>query len=299
MLEVIIVGAGPAGLSAALVLGRCRRRTLICDAGKPRNEVAQRVNGFLTRDGMNPADLRRIGREQLCSYDTVEFRAAEVVDAYRTDSGFEVILEGGGRFSARKLLFATGVVDDVPDLKGMEGLYGRSVFHCPYCDGWEIRDQPVAIYGIGQEGRGELALELKGWSDDIILCTDGPAALCAQDREKLSRNRVSIREEPVARLEGADGMLARIVFTNGDWIARRALFFSSGQRQCSHLPEKLGCKLADGGDIWTGKFGATDVPGLYVAGDASRNVQFSIIAAAQGAEAAFAINTALLKEDLQ
>jgi len=257
------------------------------------------MNGFLTRDGIKPAKLRQIGRAQLRPYDTVEIRDAEVIDACRTPEGFEILLEGGERFSARKLLFATGVTDDIPRVQGIEGLYGRSVFHCPYCDGWEVRDQPLAVYGIGEEKSGGLALMMKGWSDDVVLCTDGPAALSFADRETLSRNHIPIREEPIVCLVGVEGLLERIVFSSGESLARRALFFSTGQHQRSRLPEKIGSKLTERGDIWTGQFEATEVPGLFVAGDASRNVQFSIVAAAEGAEAAFAINTALLKEDLQ
>src|SRR6266498_1985967 len=135
MFDVIIVGAGPAGLSAALILGRCRRRVLVCDIGHPRNAASHALHGFLTRDGIEPAELLRIAREQLHPYDSVELRAVEVTDATRVEHRFEVSLNDGGHLSCRKLLLATGVVDQVPAIAGIEMLYGRSVFHCPYCDG--------------------------------------------------------------------------------------------------------------------------------------------------------------------
>jgi thioredoxin reductase len=136
MFDVIIVGAGPAGLSAALVLGRCRRRVLVCDSGEPRNAASHGLHGFITRDGIKPKEFLRIGREELTQYETVELRDATVVAASREDDGFEVTLAGGERIASRKLLLATGVVDELPELEGLDQFYGRSVFHCPYCDGW-------------------------------------------------------------------------------------------------------------------------------------------------------------------
>src|SRR5687768_7612451 len=145
--DVLIVGGGPAGLSAALVLGRCRRRVLVCDAGRPRNAASHGLHGFLTRDGIKPSEFLEIARQQLRPYDTVELKQTEVTSARRLANGFELTLANGESVSARKLLLATGVVDELPALDGLPDFYGRSVFHCPYCDGWEVRDQPLAIYG--------------------------------------------------------------------------------------------------------------------------------------------------------
>jgi thioredoxin reductase len=296
MYDVIIVGAGPAGLSAALMLGRSRRRVLVCDTGKPRNAASLAIHGFLSRDGIPPCDLLRIGREQLRQYDTVEVRDIEVSVAECRDSRFHVTLADGSTLSSRKLLIATGVVDNLPDLPGFQQLYGRSVFHCPYCDGWEVRDQPLAIYGRGDRGIG-LALELTGWSRDLVLCTDGPSEIAADDLARLDRLGIPVREDRVVRLEGGD-CLERIVFATGEPLARRALFFTTGQTQQSQLARRLGCRLNEKGTVLTGKYEATHLPGLFVAGDASRAVQWVVVAAAEGAEAAFAINTDLLKEDL-
>lgn len=298
MFDVIIVGGGPAGLSAALILGRCRRRVLLCDSGRPRNARTRQANGFFTRDGTSPAELRRLGREQLGAYSGVEFRDVEVTDATRWGTGFEVILGDGTRHRSRKLLLATGVVDELPEVDGFEALYGRSVHHCPYCDGWEHRDQPVAIYGRGQDGKG-LALELTAWSRDLILCTNGPSGLSGDDLDRLTRNGIQLRDEPIARLEGRDGALEAIRFKNGDVLPRRALFFIWHERQACGLALKLGCELTRKGAVETGSYERTAVPGLYVAGDASRYVQLVVVAAAEGAKAAFAINTELLKESLR
>jgi thioredoxin reductase len=172
------------------------------------------------------------------------------------------------------------------------------VFHCPYCDGWELRDQPIAIYGKALRGVG-LSLELTAWSRDLVLCTDGPGGIDDEDRARLDRNGIRIREERVIALQGRDGILERIVFNAGEPVARRAMFFTTGQSQRSELATRLGCEVSDKGTVRTGKYESTHLPGLYVAGDASRAVQWVIVAAAEGAEAAFAINTDLIQEDLK
>lgn len=297
MLDVVIVGAGPAGLSAALMLGRCRRRVLICDTGRPRNAASLGLNGFLTRDGIDPGEFLRLGRDQLNPYETVELRHTEITDARRQASGFEVTLKSDERISSRKLLLATGVIDDVPAIEGLAELYGRSVFHCPYCDGWEMRDQPLAVYGRGDNGLG-LTLELLLWSRNLVLCTDGPSELTEKELQRLAQHEITLREDPITRLVGKDGALERIVFANGESLARRAMFFSTGQRQASDLAEKLGCEFTEQGCVNTGEYETTSVPGLYVAGDASRLVQFVVVAASEGAQAAVAINKELMKEDL-
>ncbi len=298
MYDVVIVGGGPAGLSAALILGRCSRRVLVCDDGHPRNEASQSMHGFLSRDGMAPSEFLRVARDQLRPYETVELRDVTVTDARCEDGGFVSTLDGGESIRSRKLLIATGVRDNVPAIEGLREMYGRSVFHCPYCDGWEVRDQPLAVYGREAKGYG-LALELTAWSRDVLLCTDGPAGLDDEQRARLERNGVAVREDRVRRVEGSGGVLERIIFEHGPPADRRALFFTTGQHQQSALATRLGCEFNDKGTVRTGKYETTHLPGLYVAGDASRAVQWVVVAAAEGAEAAFAINTDLIKEDLR
>ena len=298
LLDTIIVGAGPAGLSAALMLGRCRRSVVVFDDGHPRNAASQAIHGFLTRDGMAPGEFLQLAREELGRYETVSVRDERVISAQcRPDAKFEVALEGGERVSARKLLLATGVVDNLPAIQGFSDFYGRSVFHCPYCDGWEVRDRPIALYGNGERGLG-LSLELTGWSRDLVLCTDGPCEIDADGRARLARHGIAIHEAKVARLDGRDGTLTDIVFEDGSRLQRSAMFFTTGQSQRSDLLVQLGCRFNEKGTVQTGKYETTHLPGLFVAGDASRAVQWVIVAAAEGAEAAFVINTDLLKEDL-
>jgi thioredoxin reductase len=297
--DVIIVGAGPAGLSAGLILGRCRRSVLICDTGRPRNAASKVLHGYLTRDGVSPREFLETGRRELERYDTVHLRDVGAADASCDEhGGFRVTLDDGSVVGSRKLLIATGVCDNLPEIEGIRELYGRSVFHCPYCDGWELRDQPLAIYGKGSRGLG-LSLELTAWSHDLVLCTDGPPDIDTDGRTRLDRNGIAVREERVVALEGRDGILERVVFDAGAPLERRAMFFTTGQFQRSELAIRLGCEFNEKGTVRTGKYESTHLSGLFVAGDASRAVQWVIVAAAEGAEAAFAINTDLINEDLR
>jgi thioredoxin reductase len=288
--DVIVIGGGPAGLSAALMLGRCRRRVLVCDAGHPRNAASRALHGYLTRDGIDPREFLRLGRGELGQYG-IQFRHVLVVEACRVDSQFEVTLEDGAVLRCRKLLLATGLVDKLPHVEGLRECYGRSAFHCPYCDAWEVRDQPLAVYGRGSAGVGA-AIGLKTWSDDVTLCTDG-AKLKEIDRELLARYGIPVAERRIARLEHDHGYLRLVAFTEGTPLERRALFFVTKQDHQSSLVMQMGCTLTRKGVVKTGNLGETSTTGVYVVGDASRDVQLAIVAAAEGVKAAFAINKAL------
>jgi thioredoxin reductase len=298
MYDAIIVGAGPAGLNAALILGRCRRSVLVCDEGKPRNSVSRGVNGFVTRDGVLPQELRRIAREELRNYPTVEIRENTVIgDVNFCDSGgFEIEIENGGRERSRKLLLATGSEDKLPDIPGFAEHYGRGVFNCPYCDGWEERDHPLAVYGNGDCAK--FALQMKVWSDDVVLCTDGKATFNDDDRARLTRHNIPIREDKIVRLDGDGEKLTLIHFEGGQTLARDGLFFITGGKPDCSLATKLGCQLTAKGFVRTVGNEETNVPGLFVAGDASQGIQFAIVAASEGACAAFEINSELIAEDL-
>jgi thioredoxin reductase len=292
--DVLIIGGGPAGLSAALNLGRCRRRVVVCDSGQPRNAAAPHAHGYLTRDGAPPLEILRIGREELAQY-PVEFRSALATDAACDSAGARVTLENGDELRGRKLLLATGVVDDVPQIEGLQALYGTSVHHCPYCDGWENRDRPLAVYGEPDAASG-LALALLTWSRDLIVCTDGEP-LTRRARERLAAFNIPARTQKIMRLEGEGTALRRVVFVDGAAIDRHALFFASSQGQRSPLAEKLGCKFDKLGHVKRDRKGRTGVCHLFIAGDAAGDVQFVVKAAAEGAQAAVAINAELQEED--
>jgi thioredoxin reductase len=296
--DVIVVGGGPAGLSAALVLGRCRRRVLVCDLGRPRNARAHAVHAFFTRDGTPPRQLLRTARAQLAPYESVEVRRVEVRDARPAGRGFEVRTAGGARLRARFLLLATGVVDVLPRIDGIDRFYGSSVFHCPYCDGWEMRDRALAVYGRGRSGAG-LARDLLSWSRDVVLCTDGPPRLDAAERRRLARLGIPVHSGRIARLDGRGRTLRSLQFRDGTRLAREGVFLSTGQHQRSPLAERLGCAFTGRGAVRTDRSEMTSVPGVYAAGDCSRDVQLVIVAAAEGARAAFAINKELAREALE
>jgi thioredoxin reductase len=299
--DVIIVGGGPAGLSAALVLGSTCRRVLVCDAGNPRNAVALNSHNYLTRDGTQPRELLRLGREEIARYD-VAFRHATVTSARRVEreqagprTAFEVTTDSGERFTSRKLLLATGVTDVLPELPGFRDFYGRGVHHCPYCDGWEYRGRGIACYGPGDKAVG-LAQSLLTWSPRVTACTDGKPI----DEDCLRRTRrggIALRAEQVARLEGDAGRVRRVVFESGPPLECDAVFFNTGQLQRSALPRELGCRYDEKGHVRTEDRQGTGIPGLFVIGDADDDVQFIVVAAAEGATAAVAINRQLQEED--
>jgi thioredoxin reductase len=289
--DVIIVGGGPAGLSAALVLGRCRRRVLLCDAAQPRNGKSAGLHGYLTRDGTPPLEFLRLGREDVKSYG-IEPCHATVTELASRGDGFEATLDSGRKIQARTALLATGVRDHVPDIPGIDACYGVTVHHCPYCDGWEERDKMIAVIGRGTNGAG-LALSMKTWTPRVVLCTNGASRIRASDRLKLAGENIAVHVAPIARVEHEQQQVRAIVFAGGATVPCDAIFFSAGQSPQCDLAVRLGCEINRQGVVKTGSLGQTCVPGLYVVGDASHDVQFVIVAAAEGAKAAVAINKAL------
>jgi thioredoxin reductase len=293
----VIVGAGPAGLSAALMLGRCRRRVVVIDDGTPRNRAANATHGFISRDGTTPTALLDLCRSDVAKYATVNFHSGTVRGAEGSRGAFTVRCADGRTFTGRRLLIATGVVDKLPRIAGVEALYGRAVHHCPFCDAFEYADQPLAQYGRGRAGV-DAALILRGWSEDVVLLTDGKRLSPAQ-HARAKRHGIAVREEPVSRLVGRAGRLERIEFTTGRSLARTALFFATDQQQRSDLAKDLGCEFRADGSVATEEHETTNVPGVYVAGDASHRSQKLVVAAAEGSLAAMKIHESLWAEDLR
>ena len=287
--EVVVVGAGPAGLSAALVLGRCRRRVVVFDSGTYRNARSHALRGFLTRDGISPEDFRRTARDEIARYGTVEFRQSAVIDVVReNESSFVVRAERGDPVHCQKLLLATGLTDDLPDVDGARQLFGDGVYSCPYCDAWELRDQPLATY----DRHGSYSIGVRQWSRDLVICCDGPAEMDPKIRARIETLDIPIDHRRIARFErAAEDML--IVFDDGEALRRRAVFVNGSCRPQSDLAAKLGCQHDARGGVCVDRHESTSVPGVYVAGDASRDALQAVVAAGEGAAAAIAINSAL------
>jgi thioredoxin reductase len=294
--DVAIVGGGPAGMSAALVLGRCGRTVVAFDHGQYRNAVSRSIHGFLTRDGTDPAEFRRIAREQLSHYPSVQVREREVVEAHRSEDLFTLRDTEGGIVHARTLLLATGLVDRKPDIEGLGPLLGVRAFHCPYCDGWEHRGQPLFAFAHGDDG-ARFALELTLWSDDIMLCTGGGQGPSEELLGRLTKADIPVKTERITRLEDRGGGV-RAVFADGCQIERGAFFYSVGCQQASPLAAKLGASLDSRAGVDASRCEQTSVPNLFVAGDASRDALQAIVAAGEGSKAALAINKALMRADL-
>lgn len=297
--DVLIVGGGPAGLSAALVLARACRRVLVCDQGLPRNRHSRQLHGFITRDGTAPAELLEQARRDLAGYPEVDLRLlTEIVAVRQKPGGYSLTSAAGEEFGGRKLLMACGVRDTLPDLPGAGRFYGRSLFHCPYCDAYEHRGRRLVAFGRGASAY-KLALELTGWSRDVVLVTNGPSEIGLRRRQRLAGLGIALREEPVDSLHGADGVLERIEFRSGGPEKADALFFPSSGQASFDAALRLGAAGTRRGTAHVGRYGKTRTPGLFVAGDAARHVQMAILAAGEGAATAFAINAELLRDDLQ
>ena len=294
--DVIIIGGGPAGLNAAIVLGRCRRTVLIFDSGTPRNKQSRGIHNYITRDGILPADFLELAQKEIKKY-KVKFIKAEISKAEKNKRVFLVTDKSGNRYASTKLLIATGVKDKLPAIPGIEEFYGRSVFHCPYCDAWEIKDRSIAVYAKNKNGF-PLAVSLKTWSEHVTLYTDGRNYLKAVEKEILERKKIRVIAARIRSIEGKNGQVRNIVLTGGEKKTCDALFFVNGFDQQSHLAEQLGCRLNKNGVIETNRLEQTVVPGLYVAGDSSKDMHFVVVAAAEGAKAAVNINKELQKEEM-
>jgi thioredoxin reductase len=292
--DVVVVGGGAAGLSAALVLGRARRSVAVIDGGQPRNAPAAHMQGFLSRDGMPPADLLAAGRLEVSGYG-VELVEDQVVGI---DTGFIVRLAGGRVLSARRILVATGARDELPDISGARERWGRDLLHCPYCHGWEVRDQPIGVLGT-VPGSVEHALLIRQWSDDVIFFAH-TYPIAATDRAAMEARGIRVIDGLVARLSIVDDRLTAVQLTDGRSIPCVAVFIRPAVRPHQNgLLASLGCELDEAGFVSADASGGTSVPGVWVAGNAGNPRAQVITAAGEGSAAAIAINADLVEEDVR
>ncbi|MFC7380649.1 NAD(P)/FAD-dependent oxidoreductase [Sphaerisporangium rhizosphaerae] len=294
--DVVVIGGGAAGLSAALVLSRARREVLVVDAGAPRNAPATHMHGFLSRDGTPPGELLAAGRREVKGYggDVVDGQA---VSARRAGAVFEIELSGGVTVRARRVLVATGLRDELPDVPGLRERWARDVLHCPYCHGYEVRGRALGVLGWSREAV-RYAQIVRQWSDDIVLFAP-PESLTEDEREQLAARSVGVVEGHVARVVAEDDTLRGVALTDGRFVPRDVVFVPPRFVPDNDLLLELGCDIDDTGWVVTDATGRTTVPGVWAAGNV-RNPRAQVITAAgEGSAAAIAVNTDLVDEDVR
>ncbi|NVN51713.1 Thioredoxin reductase [Mycolicibacterium hippocampi] len=298
--ECLVIGGGAAGSSAALVLGRARKRTLVIDAGRQSNRAAHGIGGLLGHDGRPPAELYELGRKELEQYPSVEVRSGEVRIAKRCGTGFQVELADGTRERVKRVLLAMGMDYRPPELPGLEEIWGTSVFHCPFCHGWEVRDQPLAVLAEGERAV-HMATLMRGWSDDVVLLTGGSGGLDAEHRAGLSGAGVTVDDRQVAGLASERGELTAVVFADGSRLPRRGLLVSTTLHQRTDLAAQLGVKFAAAGPvsvdaIEVDAMSRTSVPGVFAAGDVCAQMPQVAAAVSAGSLAAVSVVQSLMEE---
>jgi thioredoxin reductase len=293
--DVIVIGGGPAGLSAAMLLGRCRRRVALFDEGRPRNEMSPEVHGYLGLPAISPGELLAIGRSQLAKYPNVRIQQRKVEEVDRCSEGFRVVLRGGAACRSRALVIATGLIDRLPDIAGVEEYYGKSVFPCPFCDGWENADRELGALGSGNDV-AELAIELRLWSERVSCFIHGEAP--DDDlTERMAKAGIRSYRTPAVRMLGEAGRLSGLELQDGESVACEALFLVEAQFQHHDFLEKMGCRLNESGQVECDDTGRTPTPGLLVAGNARRGLQMAMVAAADGIKCGASANEWLLRQD--
>ncbi|WP_227378033.1 NAD(P)/FAD-dependent oxidoreductase [Haladaptatus halobius] len=300
--DVLIIGGGPAGLSAALQLGRSLRSVLICDNNEPRNEPAVEAHGYLTRDGIPPQKLRRLGREEVAKYGC-EFQESQVTDITRDEDRFTSTLDTDVTVTSRKIVLATGVSDMLPDTDGFEELWGNGVYHCPYCHGYEVRDKPLGVLVTAPEQLEHTKL-IYNLSTDLVVFTNGQDVFDEETRSEFVERGIEIEGEPITALNGTDDGLESISLADGRNVSRHALFYAPPTQQHSNLVNQLGLQVNESGLVETTQSqygtGFTSVDGLFVAGDASSESALSIpCAVADGSMVGGTVNLELSRETFE
>ncbi|ASA20705.1 NAD(P)/FAD-dependent oxidoreductase [Paenibacillus donghaensis] len=295
--DCAIIGGGPAGLNAALVLGRARRKVAILDNNQPRNAVTHASHGFITRDGVTPGEFRRIAYEEVLRYPSVQHLPLEVTGMEALSGGYAVTTLTGQRVEARKLLIATGLREVFPKIAGLHECYGTSLFNCPYCDGWELRDQPLIVVS-DKPGVFHMAKLLYTWSRDLVICTNGQAVLDDVQKQLLESRNIRVVEQAAVAFIHEEGRLRQVEFADGSRIERSGGFITPEWQPKASWDDDLGYEVNELGGVVTDEWGRSTVPGVYAAGDASYIGPSQLIyAAAAGSRAAAGINLELTEED--
>jgi len=298
MLDCTIIGGGPAGLNAALVLGRAKRKVVLFDNNQARNKVTQESHGFITRDGVSPTEFRELAHQDIRKYPSVKVERVKIVEIKKESSYlFTVATEEGKMFTSKKVMLSTGLKESLPSIKGINEYYGKSLFSCPYCDGWELRDQPLVLIGENSNTT-HLAKMIYQWSHNLVVCTNGKSVLEEEDELLLKRKGLIIKKERIETLSGSNGKLEKVIFEDGTTMNRVGGFVTTDLQQPNNLAISLGCELNHTNGIIVDDFGRTNIEGVYAAGETTFfGPSQLIIAAGQGVRAAAGINHDLIMKE--
>lgn len=296
IMDCAVIGGGPAGLNASLVLGRARKQTVLFDDNKPRNIVTSEAHGFITRDGIDPQELKRIAQDELAEYPNIQIEKQRVQSIVKEQELFHIETEQGDHFKARKVILATGFKEVLPAIDRLNEFYGKSLFSCPFCDGWELRDRPLVVLAE-IPGAFHMVKVASNWTDDLIVCTNGKPVLSIEEKEILEKNSIKVNEKKIRSLIGTNGKLEAIEFEDGESLSRTGGFVASEWIQASGFGTSLGCELNERGGVETDRFQRTNVEGVFACGDTVMDGPSQlIIAAAEGSMAGISVNGELLEE---
>lgn len=296
ILDCAVIGGGPAGLNAALVLGRSRRKTILFDDNKPRNAVTSESHGFITRDGIHPQEFKRVAQEELSRYPDVRIEKQRVHRINKENTLFQVETENGEVYSAKKIILATGFKEVLPDISRVKEFYGKSLFSCPFCDGWELRDRSLAVIADDKKAF-HMAKMVSNWTDDLIVFTNGSKILSLEEQELLKSKGISINEKKIAAFIGEEGMLEKIQFEDETAVLREGGFIASEWKQAASFDSSLEYTLNEQGGIATDSWQRTNTKGVFACGDTRiAGPSQLIVAAGEGSMAAMAVNAELIEE---
>ncbi|CAN5490708.1 NAD(P)/FAD-dependent oxidoreductase [soil metagenome] len=294
--DVIIVGGSFSGLSAGMALGRALRAVLIMDSGKPCNRQTPYSHNFITQDGKPPKEIAEIARQQVQKYDTVQFFDGLAISGKKTKNGFEIHADTGEVFNSKKIIFATGIKDIMPDIPGFSECWGISVIHCPYCHGYEVRNQKTGILGNGEYGF-EFSALISNWTNDLTLYTNGNSTLTTKQTAKLNMHNINIVEDEIEKLEHKNGYLKQIVFKKNKSVLIEALYTRIPFIQHCTIPELLGCELNTDGYIKVDPAHKANIHGVFACGDNTTRIRTVANAVAMGTTAGMMVNKELIEED--
>lgn len=297
LLDCAIIGGGPAGLSAALVVGRGRKQVIVFDDELPRNRVTQESHGFITNDGMTPFEIRQAGETDLQKYPNIQIKRSRINDIQKREEFFTLLTHEGDTFEAKKIILATGLQDILPEIEGIHDVYGKTLFSCPFCDGWELKDKALALIAENQRAL-HMAKLLSNWTKDLIVFTNGHV-LAEEDKSLLTVHSIQVIDVPIVSIDHDNGQLRALQLENGEAVKREGGFVASEFKQSAPFAEKLGCQMTENAGIETDILGRTTVSGVFACGDNLGGPAQLVLAAAAGSQAGMGVIHELVQEEFQ